>query len=136
MYNGQEVKVVEDYTYLGVIFNYNGTFKKALENQKAVGLRAMQALLSKIRILSLDVDTSMELFHRCVMPILLYGSEIWAYDSANLASLEVFYRGFFETNSPSLQSDTYMHGARRDGTTKVERPSLSTPTRLLGQIGQ
>ena len=96
MYNGQEVKVVEDYTYLGVIFNYNGTFKKAVENQKAVGLRAMQALLSKIRILSLDVDTSMELFHRCVMPILLYGSEVWAYDGTNLATLEVFYRGFLK----------------------------------------
>ena len=96
MYKGEEVKVVEEYTYLGVISNFNGNFKKAIENQKAVGLRAMQALLTKSRILCLDVDTSMELFQRCVMPILLYGSEIWAFDSVNLATLEVFYRGFLK----------------------------------------
>ena len=96
LYLGEEVKVVDDYIYLGVIFNYNGSFKKAIENQKAVGLRAMQALFSKIRILALDVDTSMELFQRCVMPILLYGSEIWAFDSSNVASLEVLYRGFLK----------------------------------------
>ena len=95
MYNGKEVKVVDDYTYLGVIFNYNGSFKKAIENQKAVGLRAMQALLTKIRVLALDIDTSMELFQRCVMPILLYGSEIWAFDK-HVSSLEIFYKGFLK----------------------------------------
>ena len=95
MYNGKEVKVVDEYTYLGVIFNYNGSFKKAIENQKAVGLRAMQALLTKIRVLSLDIDTAMELFQRCVMPILLYGSEIWAFDK-HVSSLEVFYKGFLK----------------------------------------
>ena len=30
MYDGKEVDVVDDYTYLGVIFNYNGNFKKAM----------------------------------------------------------------------------------------------------------
>ena len=76
IFEGKEVKVVDDYTYLGVIFNYNGSFKKAIANQKAVALRAMQALLTKVRLLVLDVDTSLELFQRCVMLILLYGSEI------------------------------------------------------------
>ena len=90
------VKVVEDYTYLGVVFNFDGSFKKAIAHQKAVGQRALQALYSKIRILSLDVDTSLELFQRCVMPILLYGSEIWAFDKTNVKTLEVFYRRFLK----------------------------------------
>ena len=45
LFEGKEVQVVDDYTFLGVIFNFNGCFKKAIENQKTVALRAMQALL-------------------------------------------------------------------------------------------
>ena len=93
-FEGKEVKIVDDYTYLGVIINFNGCFKKAIENQKTVALRAMQALHTKIRLLVLDVDTSIELFHRCVMPILLYGSEVWAFDSNNIATLDVLHKGF------------------------------------------
>ena len=44
----------------------------------------------------LDIDTSIELFHRCVMPILLYGSEVWAFDSNNIAALDVLYKGFLK----------------------------------------
>ena len=96
LYEGNVVKVTEDYTYLGVVFNFDGSFRKAIDQQKAVGQRALQALYSKIRILALDVDTSLELFQRCVMPILLYGSEIWAYDKTNVATLEIFYRRFLK----------------------------------------
>ena len=95
-FEGNEVKVLDDYTYLGVIFNYNGSFEKAIVNQKAVALKAMHALLSKVRILRLDVDTSLELFQRCVMPILLYGSEVRAYDSRHISELDVLYKGFIK----------------------------------------
>ena len=115
-FEGKEVKVVDDYTYLGVIFNFNGCFKKAIENQKTVALRAMQALLTKIRLLVLDVDTSIELFHRCVMPILLYGSEVWAFDTNNIATLDVLYKGF-------LKQILHIH--------------ISTPTCMVfGETGQ
>ena len=96
LYEGKVVKVAEDYTYLGVVFNFDGSFKKAIDHQKAVGQRALQALYSKIRILALDVDTSLELYQRYVMPILLYGSEIWAFDKTNVASLEIFNRRFLK----------------------------------------
>ena len=77
MYDGKVVDVVDDYTYLGVVFNYNGNFKKAILNQRTVATRALKSLLRKAKILDLDVDTQMELFQRCVMPILLYGCESW-----------------------------------------------------------
>ena len=96
LYNEGEVKVVDQYTYLGVIFNYNGSYKKAIANQKEVALKAMHRLLAKIRLLHLDVDTACELFHRCVMPILLYGSEIWACAPRNVKSLDVLYKGFLK----------------------------------------
>jgi hypothetical protein len=114
LFEGSEVKVVDDYTYLGVIFNYNGSFIKAINNQKAVALKAMYALLTKVRLLDLDVDTSLELFQRCVMPILLYGSEVWAYDTSNIAELEVLYRGFFKANFACFYIYTNVHGLWRD----------------------
>ena len=64
----------------------------------------------------LDVDTSIELFHRCVMPSLLYGSEVWTFDSNNIATLNVLYKGFLKQ---------IMHVHR------------STPTcMVLGETGQ
>ena len=54
----------------------------------------MFALQEKIRILELDIDTSLELFQRCVMPIMLYGSEIWAYENRHIDRLDVLYKGF------------------------------------------
>ena len=97
MYDGKEVDVVDDYTYLGVIFNYNGNFKKAILNQKTVATRALKSLLDKARTLDLDIDTQMELFQRCVMPILLYGCEVWGYEKNNIKSLDVFYKRFIKT---------------------------------------
>ena len=73
-----------------------GGLEKAIANQKAVAQKAMHRLLSKVRILRLDVDTSLELFQRCVMPILLYGSEIWAYDTRHISELDVLYKGFIK----------------------------------------
>ena len=88
--------VVEDYTYLGVVMNYNGSFVKAVCHQKRTACRAMHALLAKARILDLDVDTVFELFQRCVVPILLYGCEIWGGDDKAVEMIEVFYKRFIK----------------------------------------
>ena len=96
-YGDKVVEVVDDYTYLGVVFNYNGNFAKAIAHQKTVATRALKSLLIKARILTLDLDTQFELFQRCVMPILLYGSEIWGFDERNIRTIDVFYKGFLKT---------------------------------------
>ena len=66
-------------------------------NQKTVATRALKSLLDKARTLDLDIDTQMELFQRCVMPILLYGCEVWGYEKNNIKSLDVFYKRFIKT---------------------------------------
>ena len=97
-YLGEEIiEVVDDYTYLGVILNYNGNYLKAISNQKKTANKAMNALLAKTRLLELDIDTTLELFQRCVVPILIYGCEVWGYQSNNIKVLEVFYRKFIKT---------------------------------------
>ena len=93
-FGDKQVEVTEDYVYLGVTFNYNGSFRKAMEKQIMQARKAMYSLLQKARILKLPFDIVFELYEQCVIPVLLYGSEIWGFE--NLNSLETFHRKFFK----------------------------------------
>jgi hypothetical protein len=65
------VDVIFDYAYLGIVFNYNGKFKKAKSKLVDMANKAMFSLIRKIRSLSLPVDMSLDLFDKLVVPILL-----------------------------------------------------------------
>jgi predicted DNA-binding protein YlxM (UPF0122 family) len=82
------INVVDDYTYLGTTFNYNGRFCKAISKQVNQATRAMFALNTKAKKLSLPVDIQLELFECTLVPILLYGCEIWGLGDIN--HIEVF----------------------------------------------
>ena len=90
-----EIKVVDDYVYLGVTFNYDGSFKKAIDKQITQARKAMFALLNKTRALRLPFDIVVELFNLCIVPILLYGAEIWGFEDTS--SIEIFHRQFLRT---------------------------------------
>ena len=89
------IEVVDDYTYLGTVFNYNGCFKKAIEKQLNQGKRAYYGLLSKLRKLHLPVDLSIELFNQLVVPVLTYGCEVWGFCDFN--QMEILQRKFIKT---------------------------------------
>ena len=76
-YNGQKIDVIFDFQYLGIQFNYNGSFKLAQKSLYDRATKAMYALLKKIRKLMLPIDVQIELFESTVVPILLYSSEVW-----------------------------------------------------------
>ena len=88
----EEVQVCDDYVYLGVTFNFNGSFRKAISKQITQARKAMFALLEKAKILRLPVDIVCDLFDKCVVPVLLYGSEVWRCE--NLCDIEIFLRKF------------------------------------------
>ena len=74
------VDVVDDYVYLGTKFNFNGKFFKAKTKQVTQAKKASFNLLKRVRELNLSVEVFTELFERLVIPVLLYGSEIWGYE--------------------------------------------------------
>ena len=84
--------MVEEYTYLGVTFNYNGLFRKALNKQITQARKAMFALLAKAKSLKLPIDITCELFERTVTPVLPYGCEIWG--PSDIKDIEIFHRSF------------------------------------------
>ena len=75
----EKIEVVEDYKYLGILFNYNGRFRKGELELKEQATRAMYSLIGKCRKFDMPVDMQMELFNTMVLPILTYGSEIWGH---------------------------------------------------------
>ena len=56
--------------------------------------RALFVIKSKKDMYDLPIDIVLDLFDKMILPILLYGSEIWGYE--NLDSIEVFYRTFLK----------------------------------------
>ena len=76
-----QIEVVFDYVYLGTKFNHNGKFEVAMAKQKLKADKAKYSLLGKGRQLNLSVDTFIELLENLVIPVLLYGSEIWGFSN-------------------------------------------------------
>ena len=81
MYGDKEIEIVQQYTYLGTIFAYNGNFVKEKKRRVEQASKAMYLLLQKCRKLDLPFDMVQSLFEKLVEPILLYGSEVWGHES-------------------------------------------------------
>ena len=94
-FNNQQIEVVDDYTYLGTVLNYNNRFSKARQKQISQAQKALFSLRSKSLQLSLPVDIELELFETLVLPILLYGSEIWGLES-NSQDVEMFQCRYYK----------------------------------------
>ena len=94
LFGHSHLQVVDDYIYLGTTFNYNGKFQKAISKQVVQARKAFYALLNKIYNLCLPVDIALELFNQLVMPVMLYGCEVWGF--CNISQLEVLHRKFIK----------------------------------------
>jgi len=83
-FNGTKLDIVEDFSYLGIKFNYNGRFNKTTKHLSDQARKAMFSVLKKSRTLCLDIDLQLHLFDTLVTPVLLYGCEIWGVNDVNI----------------------------------------------------
>ena len=88
------LEVVEEYNYLGMICNYDGTYNKAIQKRIQQATKAMYSLLTKARRLCLPVDIVCDIFEKTVIPVLTYACEIWG--SGDLTPVEIFYKKFLK----------------------------------------
>ena len=82
IYTNENIEIVNDFNYLGTIFNYTGSFSL---NQKALaekGLKALNVLHSKVRRFDFDTSTLFQLFDAFVCSILGFTSEIWGFSKS------------------------------------------------------
>ena len=77
-YNKQEVEVVNEYRYLGVMFERNGNWNRHV----AIGVKQTKAMVSRLRNLMYTVEDFptellIKIFNTMIEPVLTYGSEVW-----------------------------------------------------------
>jgi hypothetical protein len=76
-YSGEILEVVSQFCYLGINLAANGSTTTTIKSLSDQALAAYNSLLALFRRVSLDVKTKLTLFDSLVVPILLYGSEVW-----------------------------------------------------------
>ena len=84
MYNGIEIEIVSQYSYLGVLFTSGGS---CLQTQKMLAGQALKAIFTLNRYLykfpSLRIScVLLDLFDRLIAPILNYSSEVWGFQKS------------------------------------------------------
>ena len=92
--NGEVVELVDSYIYLGTTIQFNGKFTDAIDKQINQAHRRLFVIKSKKEKFNLPIDIVLDLFDKMILPILLYGSEIWGFE--NLENIEIFYRKFLK----------------------------------------
>ena len=86
-YDGDILEIVDSYKYLGILFSANGNFHKCKVNLKEQAERAMFALLNKCNTLDLPLDVQLDLFDKTILPIMIYGCEVWGYENVKILEL-------------------------------------------------
>ena len=83
-YNNNEIEIVKEFKYLGILFSRNGSFLSTRKYVVQRATRAMYGIIKKSRELNLSVDCQIDMFDKMVTPILLYGCEIWGFENLDI----------------------------------------------------
>ena len=79
-YDDFVIENVKEFKYLGVVFSRTGSFCKTKKHLYEQAQKAMYGIIRKIREFKLPVECQFDLFDKVVVPVLLYGSEVWGYE--------------------------------------------------------
>ena len=75
--NGESIDNVENFISLGVNFTSDGNLTSAVKQLNDEALKAYHSLLGVFDRVALDIQTKLSLFDSLIVPIILYGSEVW-----------------------------------------------------------
>ena len=92
---------VDEYNYLGITFHFSGGFKLAQKLLYNKALRAYHSIFKSFsNIDNVPVKVLLKLFPSLVVPVLLYGCEVWGvYLLGKTANIDNFKRKLFKTAS-------------------------------------
>ena len=83
-FNGLALDVVDSFRYLGVEFSRTGNFAKGKKYSFDKGQRALFSLLQTARRKSLPTDVLLDLYKKMVIPVMLYGCEVWGHENIGI----------------------------------------------------
>ena len=82
IFNGQFLESVDNFDYLGTVFNYTGTFNLNQEYLSGKALKALNVLLNNCLKYKLKTSILCQLFDAFVGSILNYSSETWGFSKS------------------------------------------------------
>ena len=85
--NGSKTKILEnvkEYKYLGIAFTKLNNFQISKNNLNQQATKAMYFVVSKSKDNYLSIECKRKLFDSMVLPLLLYGCEIWGYEKVDI----------------------------------------------------
>ena len=83
-YDGKQLEIVKKFKYLGIFLSQSASFMKTKKYVSNRALKAMYAVLKKGRCLNLSITDQLHLFDKIVVPVLLYGCEIWGFGNLDI----------------------------------------------------
>ena len=87
-YDNHPLEIVSNFIYLGINFSTTGSF---ICTQKTLAGQAKKAMFSlnqyRSSFVEMNPHVSMELFDKLIVPILLYGSELWGFNEGRCVEL-------------------------------------------------
>ncbi|MEW8546068.1 MAG: reverse transcriptase family protein [Candidatus Thiodiazotropha sp.] len=97
------ISICEEFKYLGVVFSKTRTFYKAIKHNVEQAKKALHLLYKRINNLHIPIDLQIQLFDQIILPILLYGCEIWGFQNTNM--IEIVHNQFLR-NITKLRKST------------------------------
>lgn len=91
-YAGEDIEIVNNFNYLGIVLSSGGSFVKATNTLVGKALKAMHALLSITKEMQVPVNIMFNLFDSFVGSILNYSCEVWGFATAE--NIERVHRKF------------------------------------------
>ena len=82
--NNEEIEIVKNYKYLGVIFARSGSFLATRKYLQEQAIKAMYSIIKKCRFNNLSIECQLDMFNKAVVLILLYGSEVWGFENVDI----------------------------------------------------
>ena len=79
LYNNEVLDIVDEFDYLGMMFNYNGKFAKTQKHASEQGRKALFSICASLKNHSFNVETQCAVFDTYVTRVLLYASEVWGW---------------------------------------------------------
>ena len=90
-YNVSEINIVNNFTYVGVTFTSKLSYNTMASQQAVKAKRAFVSIMNSLyKFGQLPQNIYFKLFDMKVMPVLLYGSELWGY--AEIETVEIVHR--------------------------------------------
>ena len=107
-FNGNEIEIVKQTKYLGIVFSNNCSFKSAITSLKDKSNKALFKIYKSFGDSSRPIKIMSQLFDAMVSPIQTYGSDIWGAYSLNIEKLLTISAGktqlFFKQEHEKLHT--------------------------------